>query len=528
VNISKSEIHRIRFHFSLFLSIFFHASILLWILLPNYQVIFCGVEYPELEEKEYVFQIDLDPSLNFEMGSDTLEHLSKLKEKLDSDSQFSSTEGEEKSKAQKDQGKVAGFDKEKYKGTGWEELIENLESVKDLRKNYMETYDNLLPNSDVAESYIRRFRHYEDMVVKEVFPTVYSIDKSFEQEISEAETILEKHNTRNQIIEEFRNQQEPEELTKVELEKDLKKANNKTLVPLVMPEPERDQYLDKILPDTKESQIQEFVEKFSGYDPNKGDLPLMYRDLYYKNLQRLAYTFSSDPTYFTADYFEENLNKEDYLRNAMNLISKLKGTKTATEILFTILDIYEIQERAIYQHFQNKLMWPNYTSEQKKQIRVETIRRVIEKYDPVFKSKKIESYEDVTKLYEKKKLQIVDFLIKTTPNYRLADAHFEKGRLYFERYMKTPSQIELLEKARQEWKIVSQYKSKKNEEAGDFLNEKIFLQIEPYLSSLDSLKGSKDLIYSQILSRMNERLQKKKEREEALLWKKSTSSTLKK
>jgi hypothetical protein len=60
----------------------------------------------------------------------------------------------------------------------------------------------------------------------------------------------------------------------------------------------------------------------------------MFRDLYYKNLQRLAYTFSPDSTYFSIDYLQENLNKEDYLREFNeSSFAELKGTKTATEIL---------------------------------------------------------------------------------------------------------------------------------------------------------------------------------------------------
>jgi hypothetical protein len=526
VNRLENELHHIRLHLSLYISLFFHGALLIWTLLPFGRELFCGVEYPEEAEREFVLQFEFDPSLELEFGSEDQDKYTteKKKGKDIGEGEGEGGEGGNEKQEGSEPGKGGGFDKGKYQGTDWEKLIGELEGVKDLRKNFSEKYENLLPNSDVSDSYIRRFRHYEDMVVKEVFPTVHTIDKTFEQEIAEAQSVLEKHNTRNQIIEEFRTQTEPEQWTKVDLDKESEKSGGQELTPLKMAESERDEYLDRILPATKESQIQEFVENFSGYDPDEGDLPLVYRDLYYKNLQRLAYTFSADPTYFTADYFEENLNKEDYLRNAMDLISKMKGTKTATEILFTVLDIYEIQERAIFQHFQNKNMWANYTEEQKKQIRVETIRRVLEKYDPVFKSKKIEKYEDITSLYDKKKLQIMDFLLNTTPEgYRLADGHFEKGRLYFEKYMKTQTQPELLEKAASEWRKVSTLKSKPN--SGEFLNAEVFKNIEPFVGSAQNIKSSKDIIYSQILSRMNNRLEKKRSREEKLLWKKSKSSS---
>jgi hypothetical protein len=83
----------------------------------------------------------------------------------------------------------------------------------------------------------------------------------------------------------------------------------------------------------------------------------------------LAYGFSNDTTYFTADYFEENLNKEDYLRNSMALASKYKGKKTSTEILFSILDIYEIQQRAIEEYYKNLEIQKNLSPKDKNEIR---------------------------------------------------------------------------------------------------------------------------------------------------------------
>ena len=60
------------------------------------------------------------------------------------------------------------------------------------------------------------------------------------------------------------------------------------------------------------------------------------RELYYQNLQRLAYVFSPDPTYFMLDYFQENLNKEDFLKNSLYLVSKNLGSKAATEMLLLL------------------------------------------------------------------------------------------------------------------------------------------------------------------------------------------------
>lgn len=49
----------------------------------------------------------------------------------------------------------------------------------------------------------------------------------------------------------------------------------------------------------------------------------------------------------------------------MNLLSELKGTKTATEILFTLENIYEIQSNAIGQFFINENNLKQLPSEQK-------------------------------------------------------------------------------------------------------------------------------------------------------------------
>ncbi|MCB1177581.1 MAG: hypothetical protein KDK36_08400, partial [Leptospiraceae bacterium] len=485
---------------------------ILWTILPHPGVPWCGVEASETEDE---FSLDFTV-MDFEMGSESPGESPEKKE----EPKDKSEKGDGESKLTMDS---PPQDTSKFKGTNWEKLINNLESTKDLRKKYEENFDGIFDNSNVSGKYIRRHRHYEDMIVKEVFPTIYSIDKDFKDEIQESEEVLENHNERNKIIEDFRNHNiDPDEYVKLEIEKNLSKDKDDKLTPLKMNENERDKYLDRILTDSKESQMQDFVNKFSGYDPSKGDLPLVYRDLYYKNLQRLAYTFSSDPTYFTSDYFEENLNKEDYLRNAMSLVSKLKNSKTSTEILFTILDIYEIQERAIFQYFQNETNWSTYSEEQKKQIRVETIRRVIEKYRPIFKNKNIQNYEDVVNLYFNKKKQIVDYLISTTPeNYRKADGYFEKGRIHWERFYRTGNQEEL-QKARQAWSEVKKYKNSESE----FLNKNTYDSMLSYLPALSTPGNSnfqinKEAVNNLLNSKMASHLEKKRRREERLLWQKN-------
>src|SRR5690606_11159255 len=105
-------------------------------------------------------------------------------------------------------------------------------------------------------------------------------------------------------------------------------------------------------PDDKTQQLSNFINRYFQYDPNEGDLPIATRELYFKNLERLLYSFSSDQTYLYLDFYLENLNKADFLYQALNQAARLDGTKTATELLFTIERIYEIQQRAWKAYFE--------------------------------------------------------------------------------------------------------------------------------------------------------------------------------
>jgi len=267
----------------------------------------------------------------------------------------------------------------------------------------------------------------------------------------------------------------------------------------------------------KEEQLSDFIERYLGYDPDNGDLPLMFRELYYKNLQRLAYTFSSDSSYFSIDYLQENLNKEDYLKNAMNLVSELKGTKTATEILFTLENIYEIQGNALQHFFISQENLKNLTPEQKKLIRFETLRQFVNRYAPVIKDKKFNNHQDALALYFKKKLEIMDYILTTTPNhYRKSDALFEKGRIYWDLGMRTNN----IKERKEAVKVWSQIDVTPN--TGDFLNKDFFAQISPFIQEwkVSNSAQSQLQIDSLLAGRLIPSLMDKKKREEQLLWKK--------
>ncbi len=488
----------IAFYFSILFHLFL-GTLFLLPLIPH-DVVFCGIE-EEVKDKSEL-------SLQFEFSSedgppgDMNEPHSKNK-----------VQSKTKPIDEKGESEIASNTNpnlSKYKNGEWKDLLDKLESTKDMRKNFLESYDKVIDNGLVSQEYIRRYRHFEDMVVKDVYPTINSIEKDFKDDILKSEEVLENHNTRNQIIEDFRNSYDEEEVITLEKSADPVKNKKNKNPPLSMGKKERDKYFDSILKNAKEDQLQEFINTYSKYDPNKGDLPLVFRDLYYKNLQRLAYTFSQDPTYFTSDYFEENLNKEDYLRNSMALISKWEKTKTSTEILFSILDIYEIQERAIYQYFQNLEYQKNLTRDDKKQIRNEMIRQVIEKYGKIFKDKNITSYNEIVEMYFKKKVSIGDYLLATSPdNYRAKDILFERGRIYWEQGIKKNNDL-YIEKGINEWKKIPTEKN-----TGDFLNAEIFEFLKPYLSNS---KDNKDTINSILSGRMTKHLESKREREERLLY----------
>ena len=166
-------------------------------------------------------------------------------------------------------------------------------------------------------------------MVKDVFPTIHNIDQHFEEILNAAPERLEEYVRRNKIIEQYRDPKVSDRADLMEVNfKEITK--NGTLGPLNFPAPARQQYFDETLAEDKTLQLSNFINKYYDYDPNNGDLPIATRELYYQNLERLIYSFSNDPTYFYLDYYFENLNKEDFLFNALNSASKLDGTKTAT------------------------------------------------------------------------------------------------------------------------------------------------------------------------------------------------------
>ncbi|MCS6983703.1 MAG: hypothetical protein NZM25_01075 [Leptospiraceae bacterium] len=413
------------------------------------------------------------------------------------------------------QEKSQGEAQEPNFGEEWQDLRERLKQSENLRSRFLEHFDGLLPERDVPPSYIYRKRDYEDIIVKDVFPTLDTIDIPFQDIVKRAPEDLQRHKKRNELIEDYR-------LWKAgELEVDRKKVEiiheeEGKLEVLHFPKSERQKYLDETLTLPKEEQLSLFIRRFSHYDPDRGDLPYAFRDLYYENLQRLAYIFSADHSYFTLDYYQENLNKEDYLKNSLALLSRYQASKTAAEILFTLENIYEIQQRAWYNFFEFQKAAPYITPQQRKQIRIETLLRVMHRYTPLARQKGISSYKDAVELYTQKRLEIMDYGLSTIrENYRRHDMLFEKGRIYWERF-RLLKDHQSLENAIKNWQSLRYEPS-----TGDFLNKETYEKLQPYLtlSTRDYYTYAGMEIQAILDQRLEKVLSQKRDREYRLLWK---------
>ena len=389
---------------------------------------------------------------------------------------------------------------------------------------FPQVFEDLIPGHNAKQSYIYRKRQHQDIVVKEVLPTLYTIDKPFESILKQAPSDLKQHTDRNRVIEDFRSWldgDDPRETSKVDIMDD---RPDEGRTPLHFPRSERKKYFDSTLTEGKELQLKNFIDKYFHHDPNKGDLPLAIRDLYYENLQRLAYMFSYDVTFFMIDYFQENLNKEDFLKHSLAKVSELRKTKAATELLFAIENIYDIQQRATKLLLDFSKKYQELPNERKNRLRTETLKRVMERYRPLLKQKKILNQKDSFQIYAKRRLEIMDYLIKQTPrSYRVKDALFEKGRIYWE-LGKMNLDASQYEKAIRVWSKIPTIRS----DRGDFLNKDAFEKVWPYLKSAavrrPEQKGRLSFLplvnhISGILnSRLQEQLSEKRIREDRLLW----------
>ena len=497
--------------------------------------LYCNVYFPGdiLEERSPNFKVTLgEPSKDGDKKDGTSEEQNQQEKQEDSDnpagkfqSSFHAEKGENKELIQRlhqsldlrqENPIIRSPDGKLYSKNG--KPLSN-KSLKQ-QGQYPLIYDDMLPGNQVKKSYIFRKRQYQDIVVKEVLPTLYTIDKAFQDIIKLAPKDLEKYNKRNEIIHDFKiwsNGENPDSYMKLSL--DYKKTNDNGREPLHFSSLERKKYFDNTLTQSKDLQLSNFIKRYFHHDPNTGDLPLAIRELYYENLQRLAYDFSGDKTYFMVDYFQENLNKEDFLKHALEQISRLKGTKAATELLFTVDNIYEIQQRAIRLLLDFITTYPQLSNEQKRRLGTETLNRVAKRYKSLLAQKKIFEYSNAVELYSKKRLEIMDFLLASTPNrYRSNDALFEKGVIYWNLARQT-GRRDLYHQAFSMWKQIRSV----NMNDSNFINKETYSQIAPfaqqYNGNIANLGISEEMmIHRSIDMRFMKDMDKKRKREDTLLW----------
>ncbi|MBV6493528.1 MAG: hypothetical protein LDLANPLL_01551 [Turneriella sp.] len=404
------------------------------------------------------------------------------------------------------------------KGGKWKEQLDRTEEGEALNDSYADKDDpRTALNNDVPEEYRNRKRDYRNIIAKDIFPTLHTIDKPFHEDIKEAPQELEKMEERNEIIENYRLWREGKSIADKKRTKVIvnRKAQG-TAGRLQFDAAARRKYFDETLSEPKEKQLDNFLRDFGNYDPNEGDLPQAIRDLYYENLQRVASSFNSDMTYLAIDYFHEALNKEEFLRKALAVVSKKKGTKYATEILFAIENIYEIQGRALKLLFDVKKHIDKLSAKARDNIRVKTLEKVVNRYLPLAAKKGIRNEDAALQHYYLKRLEILDYLTQTTPGgYRAKDATLAKGRIFWESI--DPANAASWQngnRAVEIWKTIDSLT-----DDGDFVAKELYDSLKEHIKKYRSLNSIESQRIQQAL-RLNDTklLQKKIERENRILW----------
>lgn len=407
-------------------------------------------------------------------------------------------------------------------GGKWKEQLDRTEEGEALNDNYKDKNDDTSINKAVPEEYRNRKRDYRNIIAKDIFPTLKTIDKPFREEIKDAPQELEKMLERNEVIENYRLWREGKAIPdKKRTKVVVKRKAEGGLGRLNFDDSARRKYFDNTISDPKEAQLDRFLSDYGNYDPNDGDLPRAIRDLYYENLQRVASTFNPDKTYLAIDYFHEALNKEEFLRKALDVASKKKGTKYATEILFAIENIYEIQGRALDLLFEMKNHIAGLPPAARKNIRVETLEKLVKRYMPLAEKKGIRNGADAMQHYYLKRTEILDYLLENTPGgYRAKDATFAKGRVFWESANPVnPMSWGNARRAVDIWRTVDQLT-----DSGDFVAQDLYNAMRDPLGKFREFNSTEGRqINSAMHLNMMQLMQKKTERENRLLWSSKTA-----
>lgn len=391
------------------------------------------------------------------------------------------------------------------------ELLDLLDKTRGMERQNPISPDKLIPDSGVDKKYILRERQYKDITLKDVFPTLKTIRKPFEEILRHSEDDLIFFEKRNSIIRDFESYQNGEKFHHHQFRITIKNKTEKSRPPLFFPHNKRMAYLDKSIGESKEDQLQNFIRNFLGYHPQKGDLPVFIRDLYFQNLQRIAYRFSYDPTYFYIDYFQENLNKESFLKNSLHLMSILPGTRSQIELGFSVENIYEIQSNAWDFYFEFRDMNPDLKVRENPPNRIRTLTLLEKKYRRMLEKEQIKDRSTLRKLYFQRRLEIMDFLEKQSPDrYRIADIYYQRGRIYWQQYSDQNNPI-YKKKAIEEWKKIPSLVSRE-----DIFRKEYTELIRILHSSPDNSAEINIRLF--FLRDLREKLSEKKERESRLLW----------
>lgn len=394
------------------------------------------------------------------------------------------------------------------------ELLDLLKESDNLKEKGFSQLDHMIPGSDVDEEYIYRKRRYKEIIVKDVFPTIHTINIPFESVIRRSKDDLIFFEKRNNIIKDYHSWKGGQKIYQRRFRVTIKKMrpSSESIPLLKMGKDQRMKYLDSTLKTAKEKQLEKFIEKYLSYHPDKGDLPGFIRELYYENLQRLAYRFSFDPTFFFVDYFQENLNKESFLKNAIFLLSRLKDTKSGIELGFTIENIYEIQSNAWDFFYQYKKMKDQMDKKDLNKTRIKTLNLMDKKYSRILKQKNIYNEKELKKRYFQKRIEIMNFLNKNnTYNYRLADIYYQKGEIYWQWYSATKDP-EKREAAFLNWNRAANFNGSDN------IFKKDLSSIRSIMKNSRTAPEADLKIKMFFLQNLKRHLASKKERESRLLW----------
>ncbi|AFM11860.1 hypothetical protein [Turneriella parva] len=410
-------------------------------------------------------------------------------------------------------------------GGKWKEQLDRTEEGEELNDSYGSKDDSgSAVNPNVPEEYRKRKRDYRNIIAKDIFPTLKTIDKPFREEIKEAPQELEKMLDRNEVIENYRLWREGKSIPdKKRTKVALNTPRPGTAGALAFDESARRKYFDETLSDPKEQQLERFLKDYGNFDPNEGDLPRAIRDLYYENLQRVASSFHPDMTYLAIDYFHEALNKEEFLRRALDVVSKKKGTKYATEILFAVENIYEIQGRALKLLYEVKRHIAALPAKEKDNIRVKTLEKVVERYIPLAEKKGIRNERDALQHYYLKRTEVLDYLLENTPGgYRTKDATFAKAKVFWESSdPMNPASWPNAKRAVDLWRSIDQLSDN-----GDFVSSEAHAAMRDALQKFKVFASPEATQIRIALDKETFKImQKKTERENRILWSSKKTTT---